>query len=638
MTVLQKDRKSGNIFPKFLFFLLDYLKNYSMKMNKTKLKYLIAVIITLSIVVGCVQTINNPLTSEPKINVYSPKTGDTIQVGQNRINYDASPGLGSQGIDRFEVFINKKSTGVFSPNTNGTNPLLYLTVDSAIVGQKISYYVAVYNKEGKFKTSSTFDSILVLANTEPPRRPYNLFLQRVSETEVLLVWDDSSNNEDSFEVWRKDGDNGNYRVVQTLQANSNNWLDRTVAQFVTYYYKVRAVNAFGNSPFSNEVNSGGAAGSPPTNLFGQALGKSLIQLTWQDNSTEENGFKVQRKVLTSDPWTTIKILPPNSEEYIDQGLTQYTTYHYRVGVFTSNSETYSSEITVTTFGVDIPSPSNLVANFDKTIDAVKITWSDNTVLENGTVVERRTGLTGTYTQIGATVADENVFIDTNVTSNTLYYYRAKHTTTEGFFTPYSNEDSAYVPFVPLRSPSNLEISEFIPNQLYGLFWTNNASTEDGIELWRRDGDLSNFHIYKILPPRTQAYNDTIQDPNLIYSYKVRAFLGGEYSNFSNIVSTAGGPGGIFRPTNLVASAVPNQLAVDLTWTDNSDNELGFLIERRITGATNFTQIAIVGPNAQFYRDETKGLYRGTSYDYRVRAYNGQSVSQYSNIYQVTIPF
>lgn len=607
-------------------------------MNLSKLKYH-ALFFAISIFsYACVQTINNPAVGEPNITVYSPKSGDTIQVGKNTIIYEASAGLGSQGIDRFEVFINSKSNEVFAPNDNGTNPILYLTVDSLRIGEKISYYVAVYNKEGKFKTSASFDSILILGNLDPPKKPYNLQLQRVSDTEILLVWDDSSNNEDSFEVWRKDGDNGTYRVIQTLPKNSNNWLDRTVSQFVTYYYKVRAVNEFGNSLFSNEVNSGGAAGSPPTNLFGQALGASLVQLTWQDNSTEENGFKVQRKVLTTDPWTTIKILPPNSEEYIDQGLTQRTTYHYRVGVFTINSESYSSEITVTTFAVDIPGPSNLIADFDKTINAVKVTWSDNTILENGTVVERRVGLTGNYVQVGVTAADENLFLDTNITSSTLYYYRAKHTSTEGFFTPYSNEDSAYVPFVPLRAPSNLEISEFVPDQIYGLFWTNNASTEDGLELWRRDGDLSNFHIYKILPPRTHAYNDTIQDANLIYSYKVRAFLGGEYSDFSNIVTTAGGSSGIFRPTNLVAAAVPNQLAVDLTWTDNSNNELGFEIERRITGSTNYTRIAIVGPNVQFYRDETDGLYRGTSYDYRVRAYNGQGFSDYSNIYQVTIPF
>ncbi len=607
-------------------------------MKLRKLKYFTFIVITQIIAVACVQSITKSTASKPKITVYSPKSGDTLQAGKNNIVYSAAAGLGSQGIDRFEVFINKKSNQVFGVGANGTNPALFLTIDSAIVGRKISYYVAVYNKEGKSAVSSTFDSLLVLANTQPPKKPYNLLLTRVSDSEVLLVWDDSSKNEDSFELWRKDGETGTYRVIQNLPANSNNFLDRTISKFTTYFFKVRAVNKYGKSLFSNEVNSGGAAGSPPTNFFGQAMGASIIQLTWLDNSVEENGFKVQRKNLTTDPWTTIKVLPPNSEEYIDQGLTRNTTYKYRVAVFTSNSEAFSSEISVTTAGLDVPSPSNLIASFDPNKNSVKVKWSDNTILENGTVVERRTGLTGAYAQIGATAADQNTFLDTNITGSTLYYYRAKHSTTEGFFTPYSNEDSAYVPFVPLRAPSSLEISEFVPNQIYGLFWTNNASTEDGIELWRRDGDLSNFHILKIFPPRTQAYNDTITDVNLIYSYKVRAFLSGEYSNFSNIVSTAGGSSSIFRPTNLVASAVPNQLAVDLTWTDNSDNELGFEIERRITGSTSFTRITKVAPNTQFFRDETDGLFRGTSYDYRIRAYNGQGFSNYSNLYQVTIPF
>ena len=84
--------------------------------------------------------------------------------------------------------------------------------------------------------------------------------------------------------------------------------------------------------------------------------------------------------------------------------------------------------------------------------------------------------------------------------------------------------------------------------------------------------------------------------------------------------------------------MPNQLAVDLTWVDNSNIELGFEIERRMSGSTEFKRIAIVGPNVQFYRDQTDGLYRGSTYDYRVRAYNATEFSEYSNIYTVTIPY
>jgi fibronectin type 3 domain-containing protein len=593
--------------------------------------------IGVSLIVSCVQTITNPNMGLPKIAIHSPLSGDSVGIGKNEISYEADPGDGSVGIDRYEIFINGKSVQIV-PQEGTSFPKLYLDIDSTRLGEKISYHVSVYNKEGKGKASKEQTNITVVKYIKPPRAPENLMLQKISSSEVLLVWDDSAKTEEKYEVWRRDGGSGIYRIIRTLPKNSTNYRDVNLSQFVTYYYKVCAVNGKGRSPFSNEVNSGGAGGSPPTNLTAQALGATIVQLDWTDNSSAENGFKVQRRTLDTDPWTTIAILAPNSEEYIDQGLTQMTTYHYRVGAFTSNSEAYSSEVVVTTKSVDIPGPSNLVANFDATQNAVKVTWSDNTNLENGTIIERRTGLTGSYQQIGVTGTDATEYLDKDISQNTLYYYRARYSTTEGFFTPYSNEDSAYVPLIPLAAPSDLEIVEFVPHQIYGLFWTNNADTEDGIELWKRvEGDT--YHsVYKIFPPRTHAYNDTITDPSKVYYYKVRAFLNGQYSSFSNEVNTAGGTAGIFRPTNLVATAVPNQIAVDLTWSDNSNNELGFEIERRMVGGSEFKRITIVGPNTQYYRDETEGLYRGSSYDYRIRAYNSQGFSEYSNIYTVTIPF
>ncbi len=607
------------------------------KIIKRFLGISVVFLLGMGLIVSCVQTITNPNMGLPKISIHRPVTGDSVGVGKNEISYEADPGDGSAGIDRYEIFINGKSVQIV-PQKGTSFPPLYLEIDSTLLGEKISYHVSVYNKEGKGKASKEQTDITVVRYIKPPRAPENLMLQRISATEVLLVWDDSSTTEENFEVWRKDGGDGTYRVIRTLPKNSTNYRDVGLSQFVTYYYKVCAVNKRGRSPFSNEVNSGGAGGSPPTNLTAQALGATIVQLDWTDNSSAENGFKVQRRVLDTDPWTTVAILPPNTEEYIDQGLTQLTTYHYRVGAFTSNSEAYSSEVVVTTKSVDIPGPTNLVATFDKSQNAVKIVWSDNTNLENGTIIERKTGVTGSYQQIGVTGADATEYLDKDISQNTLYYYRARYSTTEGFFTPYSNEDSAYVPLIPLAAPSDLEIVEFVPNQVYGLFWTNNASTEDGIELWKRvEGDT--YHsVYKIFPPRTHAYNDTITDPSKVYYYKVRAFLNGQYSDFSNEVNTSGSNAGLFRPTNLVATAVPNQLAVDLTWNDNSSNELGFEIERRMVGGNDFKRIAIVGPNTQFYRDETDGLYRGSSYDYRVRAYNAQGFSQYSNIYTVTIPY
>jgi hypothetical protein len=66
----------------------------------------------------------------------------------------------------------------------------------------------------------------------------------------------------------------------------------------------------------------------------------------------------------------------------------------------------------------------------------------------------------------------------------------------------------------------------------------------------------------------------------------------------------------------------------LSWSDNSDNEEGFEIQRSASNTT-FTTIAIVGTNVSSFTDTS--LAPGTDYCYRVRAFNAVNLSDFSNI-------
>jgi len=74
--------------------------------------------------------------------------------------------------------------------------------------------------------------------------------------------------------------------------------------------------------------------------------------------------------------------------------------------------------------------------------------------------------------------------------------------------------------------------------------------------------------------------------------------------------------------------------IDLWWTDNSYNEDGFKIERT-TSPPNFPQIATVGMDVSHFQD--KNCAAGTTYYYRIKAYNEIGESSYSNIANATIP-
>lgn len=74
--------------------------------------------------------------------------------------------------------------------------------------------------------------------------------------------------------------------------------------------------------------------------------------------------------------------------------------------------------------------------------------------------------------------------------------------------------------------------------------------------------------------------------------------------------------------------------INLSWQDNSDNELGFKIERR-TSSSGFSEIGIEGKNVTSYQDKTCSI--GVTYYYRIKAYNVSGDSSYSNTKSVTIP-
>ena len=74
-----------------------------------------------------------------------------------------------------------------------------------------------------------------------------------------------------------------------------------------------------------------------------------LQLTWSDNSTDETGFKVQRKTGTTGTYADIASVGANVTSYTDASLMNATTYCFRVNAFNANGNSlYSPEACGTT--------------------------------------------------------------------------------------------------------------------------------------------------------------------------------------------------------------------------------------------------------------------------------------------------
>ncbi len=173
----------------------------------------------------------------------------------------------------------------------------------------------------------------------------------------------------------------------------------------------------------------------------------------------------------------------------------------------------------------------------------------------------------------------------------------------------------------INPPSDL-VSE-VNQKDVTLTWKDNSTNENGFTIERTTG--STYERIGFVETGVVTYTDKNLSNNT-YTYRVRAYDNDSYSNYSNTTKAVVGDTDTYdvnAPSDLVSEV--NQKDVILTWKDNSNNENGFTIERT-TGST-YERISFVGTGIVTYTD--KNVANG-SYTYRVRAYDSDSYSDYSN--------
>ncbi|MGE5400691.1 MAG: fibronectin type III domain-containing protein [Ignavibacteriales bacterium] len=405
-------------------------------------KICLLITITFSLIFiteGCVDSLNAPDKLAPSIEVYKPATNDTISVGKYEINYYA---LDDQKVSFIELYVNGKFKAHFDPAADGANPAVFWNVDSSLMNTTASYYLIAYDPNGNSAKSPEKTNIFIREITEPPAAPQNLVLWTLSDNSVNLTWDDSSSNEDEFQVYRKDGISGSFRVIKVLPPNSQSTNDYGLLPTETYKYKIRASNKYGYSE-SKEVSTVGEKSSPAYNLTAVAKGASKVHLSWGDNAINELGFVIERKIYGASSFTQIGMTLPNVTDFDDtKDLSPSTVYIYRVAAkFQTGLSEWSNEKMVTTLWQDILPPSNLTAAYDSKARKVNLTWVINNNIASDTRIERKSGASGIYSEIGKVAYGVTAFADTSLTVPNTYYYRVRGFIGGNNYTDYSEETS-----------------------------------------------------------------------------------------------------------------------------------------------------------------------------------------------------
>ena len=252
----------------------------------------------------------------------------------------------------------------------------------------------------------------------------------------------------------------------------------------TYYYRVRAFNAFGFSAWSNIAFAFTAiGGSPaaPSNLVATALSPTQISLTWTDNAIDETGFTVQR--ATNADFTGATNITLNGVDiatYTNPGRTPNTTYYYRVRAFNlTGPSAWSNTASATTPALALPAaPSNLVAvAFSPT--QINLGWTDNATNETGFTLQRATNATFTAggTNITLNAVDQIAYNNTGRQPNTTYYYRVRAFNADGV-SAWSNTASATTPPSIPAVPAGLTVTASAANSL-DINWTYTSNGVPG---------------------------------------------------------------------------------------------------------------------------------------------------------------
>lgn len=258
---------------------------------------------------------------------------------------------------------------------------------------------------------------------------------------------------------------------------------------------------------------------------------------------------------------------------------------------------------------------------------IRLSWFDNSSNEDEFIVERSVD-DGGFDVVAILYTDMTSFTDGRVSPEIPYAYRVKARNGDGS-SEYSNKVTVLIPSGRPDAPGNLTATAE-SNGAIRLAWEDNSDNESSFVIERQieNGD---FNVLVSLDENQVSYLDYQCSADTFYTYRIKAVNIAGDSDWSETAS-ATTPDAVITgtlpeaPDNLSAVAV-SQDRIYISWSDNSDNETSFVIERR-TSISEFAAIVTLPANSEFYSNNM--LTASTEYTYRIKATNSDGDSDWSN--------
>ena len=485
-----------------------------------------------------------------------------------------------------------------------------------------TFGVSAFNDEGESEIVPVTVSTIVA-----PQAPTNLTVVDQDAYDgngaITIAWD-ASEGADSYKVSIMPSAASEPVVVGTTQDTTFELTG--LENYSAYAVFVVAVNSAGES---DEAITSFDTMIPPTEPITVTAGdydytNKQIELTWNDVE-HAMSYSVERRDGTE--WTVVDTTDATSTTVT--GLSDFTDYTFRV--VASNPKGDGSVDSVEFFTLAPPAaPSDAAfGEFVASTGKATLAW---TAVEyaDGYVVEQE--IEGVWTVIPRDDASETSYTASGLVENESYTFRVSATNAAGA------SDAVVVTLdttvaEPPAAPTDFTVGSYAQEyRRVTLSWTDVATNEAGYVMeYRKDGGEWTLSATMDANTTTRVANGLTPGAN--YTFRLAAFNDFGYSDWveASFDVPAEAP---VAPTNLtfgVYDATNRQL--EMTWTDNSENELGFRVQCSYDQNDWFT---VETTDANVTSRTATGLVEGRTYYFRVAAYNAYGVSDWTTG-AVTIP-
>jgi titin len=420
-------------------------------------------------------------------------------------------------------------------------------------------------------------------------------------SQIDLAWTDNSDNEDGFQIERREGQVGDFAEVTTVMAGLTSYSDGSLLAATEYCYRVAAFNNEAYSGYSEVACATTESFPPPPPPDPVPTAGLRVRLV----ADELVGSATDGADLAA--WPNLG----SDSDAVQSSVSRRPTFHAPSFLFAGHAHVGFNE------GTDNDELLEIAGITDHSSATLIVVFSQDHAGETNF------GILGMYNSSSDRVA--LVTRHNQSGSDPIAYWDATHGYRDGTFV--MSEDVPYIAVwraeggvaVDFQVNGETAGSQPLSGEVHRPFSSYLIGMTQPSTTSRFDGQVAEFLLYD------RALSDCERDD-------VVATLGVRYG-ISVVVSGGGSCDPPAAPSGLTVTATgPSQ--IDLAWTDNSDNEDGFQIERREGQVGDFLEIASVSSGVTTYIDQSVGP--ATEYCYRVSAFNEQG-SSFSTVACVTTP-